>query len=1244
MRTWTDHGKIQLGLLLIIAVALVCLLLCLRKSAITPEIAGLESTPAGTAIANSVPGKSGTPLAGRATELVNAPGRVSRTVRSSTSRDHDFPEIAEKTEDSALISKLERGLERKIRKQRERYDKPHEAAQYQVSRRLPDGEKELRFELYQRAAEHAYDLPQYSTLRKSLLPSRREMANVPQQDQLSQPLEASGLRGWSPLGPGNVGGRTRALLVSPKNPEIMFAGASSGGVWKTSDNGQGWAPMTDLMANLAVNALAFDPGNPDILYAGTGEGYFNADGVRGAGIFRSLDGGNTWRRLEGTGTPDFWYVNDIVVSKNNVNRLYAATRTGVMRSTDGGVTWTRVVNEAGNNGCTDLAIRTDSTTDVVFAACGLPENIRAPMRVQASIYRNDNAGALGQWEVVYSEEGMSRTSLAIAPSNQNVIYAVSSSNGVNGTPHALHAVFRSNGGGASGTWVKVNDGASSKLNGSLFTNPIYAFQNECRPGGVDYFFAQGWYDNVIAVDPQNENIVWVGGVDLFRSDDGGVNWGMASFWHENKTSPRYAHADQHAIVFHPQFNGVTNRTMFIGNDGGIYRTENSRGQVVTGNRAPCSPELSRISWSSLNNGYAVTQFYHGAVFPGGQSYLGGTQDNGVIFGSDDLGPNNWIELLSGDGGYVAVDPYDQRNVYAENNYLSLKKSTDGGKTFVAATTGISNLGFEFIAPLAMDPSDPSRLWLGGESLWRTRTGAENWSQASAPLKGSATAIAVAQTDANFVLAGTNQGYVHRTTIGLNSNADTGWREVRLRTGTNLTVSSVAFDPTNRDIAYATISNFGGKHVFRTVNGGQNWVAIDGGGVTSGTTPAAALPDIPVNCIVVDPTDPQRLYIGTDMGVFTSPDSGMTWAVENTGFANVPVEWLTINTYKGAAYLFAFTRGRGAWRVPLGQVCTGELSPKSQTFNSTGGQGTVTVTVSPGNCEWTVESKIDWLTITSSPVMRGDGTVTFNVAPSPDRKPRTGIVTIAGNSFTVTQAGEATCVSAATLAQGPIAPASIVAAFGDGLADTTQIPAGSALPFSLAGVSITVRGASDIERQAPLFFVSPYQVNFLIPADTAIGKALVTIYNGKDKIFNSQIEIKQVSPGFFTADGSGKGVPVGQALRIKQNSQPQSEPLSMMDSTQTRIIARPIDLGPELGNGSDRVFLVLFGTGLRFNRSVSATLGGFNAPVLFAGAQNDFAGLDQINIEIPRNLVGRGDVELLLLVDGQRANAVHISIK
>lgn len=1222
MRTLTDQGKKTFGL------ALLATLLLTGSALIYHRTASINTSLTFT---NKTAKKITHPLSGTSKTQIQSKDKTAVFLQSV---DRIKPE-----------GELERHLRRELEEEKEAYDEPGEAALYLMNRRLPEGEKALSFDWYLKALEHARDLPQYSTALGLLLPSQRETARNAASgvDSLS---DLTRLQGWNSLGPGNVGGRTRALLINPRNPEILYAGAASGGVWKTTDGGRNWLPQGDLLPNLAVNALAFDPNNPEIIYAGTGEGYFNADATRGAGIFRSFDGGNTWRRLEGTGTPDFYYVNDIVISPNNYSRIYAATNRGVMRSTDGGASWTPVVNETGINGCSDLAIRTDSTTDVVFAACGIPKNIRAPGSVQALIYRNDNAAALGQWEVVYSEEGMSRTSLAISPSNQNVVYAVSSENGSAGTPHTLHAVFRSNQGGEAGSWVKVNDGRTGKLNSSLFTNPIWAFQTECRPSGVNQIIAQGWYDNVIAVDPLNENIVWVGGIDLFRSDDGGVNWGMASFWHEEKNNSRYVHADHHAIIFHPQFNEITNRIMYVGTDGGIFRTDNPRGQVVTGNRAPCSSANSRIGWASLNKGYAVTQFYHGAAFPGGRRYLGGTQDNGVIIGSDDDGLNSWGELLPGDGGYVAIDPNNPNIIYAENTGLSLQKSIDGGATWMPATTGINNLGFAFIVPFIMDPSDSNRLWIGGASLYRSNFGADRWTLASQPLKGTTTtAIAVAQTDSNFVLAGTDQGYIHRTSTGLSANSDSVWPDVRPRTGT---VSSLAFDPSNRDIAYATYSNFGGKHVWKSVNAGGSWLPLDGVGSQIATQIApGTLPDIPVNCIVVDPTNTQRLFIGTDIGVFTSPDGGQSWAVENTGFANVPVESLSINAFNGVAHLFAFTRGRGVWRVPLGLVCNYNISPPSQIFDAMGGSGTINVTATAGECSWTVENNINWITINGGVSMQGNGVVRYTVAPNNAPRPRSATFTVAGKSFTVSQAGLAVSVSAASLTPGTLAPESIVAAFGAGMANTTQIAGGNQLPTNLVGTVLKVRDNQGIERASPLFFVSPNQINYQLPEGTEVGPASVTIYNGEEKVFNCVIQVSSVAPGFFTANGNGTGVAVGQALRFRQGKLVQSESLSMLDLSQNSIVARPIDLGPNIGADSDQVYLVLYGTGFRYRRSldaVKAKLGGVDAQVSFVGAQGGYAGLDQVNILIPRELAGRGEIDLVLTVDNQHANVVRIHIK
>jgi photosystem II stability/assembly factor-like uncharacterized protein len=787
------------------------------------------------------------------------------------------------------------------------YDQPGEAQELYRLKRAPRGEKAVPAERYLAALERMRTMPQHSTTRRAVLPSRADLAARGISAGISEITDAASIGAWSPLGPGNIGGRTRVLLIDPRQPRTMYTGAADGGVWKTTDGGASWQPLADLLANLAVNALVMDPHDSDVLYAGTGEGYFNSDSVRGAGIFKSTDGGASWSRLEATEGRDFYYVNDLAVSARDSRRVYAATDTGIFRSLDGGATWVRVYSTDVTGGCLDLALRTDRAADVLFAACGTFE--------QASVLRNTAAESSAAWAVVLRDSGMGRTTLAIAPSNQDFVYALASSVAPGRYQLGLHGVFRSTTGGAAGSWrAQVRNTSADRLSTLLLSNPVIASLRACGFSDSDIFLNQGWYDNVIAVDPKDPNRVWAGGVDLFRSDDGGRSWGVASYWWASDptgNAPSYAHADQHAIAFHPRYNGTTVKTMFVGNDGGLYKTANARAAVARGDLAPCDPTVTPFSWQPLNHGYAVTQFYNGAPYPDGSTYFGGTQDNGTVRGSDAAGPGAWTEILGGDGGYVAVHPGNTSILYAENTGLSLVKSINGGTDWVDVTGDIDGgEDFLFIAPFVMDPSAPQRLWIGGNTLWRTDDGAAHWTQASRPVPGDfgiVSALAVAPSDSQHVLAGTVEGYILRNDAALSATGATRWRRSRPQEGY---VSSVAFDPANPAIAYATYSTFGDVHVWKSVNGGASWTPLDGTG-------DGHLPDVPAHSVVVDPAHSDHLYIGTDLGVFSSLDGGQHWMVENTGFANVSTEFLTVRTGPGdARTLWAFTHGRGAWRVAL----------------------------------------------------------------------------------------------------------------------------------------------------------------------------------------------------------------------------------------------------------------------------------------------------------------------------------------
>jgi uncharacterized protein (TIGR03437 family) len=248
-----------------------------------------------------------------------------------------------------------------------------------------------------------------------------------------------------------------------------------------------------------------------------------------------------------------------------------------------------------------------------------------------------------------------------------------------------------------------------------------------------------------------------------------------------------------------------------------------------------------------------------------------------------------------------------------------------------------------------------------------------------------------------------------------------------------------------------------------------------------------------------------------------------------------------------------------------------------------------------------------------------------------------------------QAGRTATVSSASFAGTEVAAESIAAVFGVNLAPGVAVADTLPLPTTLGGVSIRIidNDGRGVTRQCPLFFVSPGQINFQIPPGTASGVARLAVVAGAgpfgDTLGSGPIQVAAVAPGLFAANANGQGVASAVALRIKAGGEQSFEPVAEFDAAQNRFVTRPIDLGPE----SDQVFLILFGTGIR-NRTalsaVNARIGGENAEVLFAGSQGGFVGLDQVNLRLPRALIGRGEVGVSLTADGKPANMVTINVK
>jgi uncharacterized protein (TIGR03437 family) len=850
------------------------------------------------------------------------------------------------------------------------------------------GDGPLPLDRYEAARTHAESMRHYS------LHDGRVVEGLGGLTPRSLSTPPVALGGWNSLGPGNIGGRTRSLLINPANPKIMYAGAVSGGVWKSVDAGQTWTPLTDLTPTIFIGTMIFDPADPafNTIYAGTGESY---TGARGGGILKTTDGGNTWSLLPATATSSFWFVNKLAITPNH--NLYAATSSGIFTSADAGATWNQSFVK---NTCDDLVVRTDVKTDYLFTDC-------LSSGAQHAIYRNTDAAGAGAWINVQSVANMARTSLALAPSQQTTIYSLSYSTDPQPTTMTgLIGVFRSTQNGDSGTWTKQTSNTDPvRLNTTLLNNPSGVFGDICSANGkAAYNNGQGWYDNVIAVDPLDPNRVWAGGIDTFRSDDGGANWGIASYW--ERSGGEYAHADNHVIVFHPAYDGVANQTMYLGNDGGLFRTDNARAAVDTAPNAECSPNKGAIAWTNLNNSYTATQFYHGLPYPGGAAYMGGAQDNGTSRGQIQTGVNGWAKVYGGDGGWVGIDPIDPNNIFFEYVNLATYFSSDGGLTLADATHGITenSSDFQFIKQIAMDPSNSKRLYVGGSILWQTNDGAHNWSAVSSTIStktvsDSITGIAVAPSDPNTVFFGTVNGFVYSNSATLTANANTVWTSSRPRTTGS--VAAVAVDPSNVKNVYAVYTTFkvlsADNHVYKSTDGGATWAGIDGFGTTG-------IPDIPVSSILIDPLNPLTLYLGTDLGVYVSTDGGASWSRDANAFANTIVSALSLDRSGGASNLYAFTYGRGAWKVALpgsASPCSYALDSSTVTLPTGGGSGAVKVTTGAG-CVWTALPGTSFVGIQSPAIGTGSGSVYYTADFNYLTAARTDTFTVQGQTVTATQ--------------------------------------------------------------------------------------------------------------------------------------------------------------------------------------------------------------------------------------------------
>jgi uncharacterized protein (TIGR03437 family) len=478
----------------------------------------------------------------------------------------------------------------------------------------------------------------------------------------------------------------------------------------------------------------------------------------------------------------------------------------------------------------------------------------------------------------------------------------------------------------------------------------------------------------------------------------------------------------------------------------------------------------------------------------------------------------------------------------------------------------------------------------------------------------------------------------------------------------------------------TVRFTGGAVANFTINSPTQLTAIVPAGATSGTLTIskAGCPDAQTAAFTVtQTTNPQPALTSLEPNSRAAGSAGFTLTLNGTGF--IPASSVSWNTTERlTAYL---DPTRLMIDVPASDLTTAGTATLTVTNPAPGGgvSNALTFTItSSANPAPTLSSlnpnpvatsgqplmlTVNGANFVNGAVVRVNGAdrsttfvsatrLTATLSAADIANPGTARITVfnpppgggASNEMTLTILRALASVSAASFLGNALAPESILAAFGTGLASATQVATTTPLPTTLAGVTLRVRDGNGAERLAPLFFVAPTQINYLLPLGTANGAASVTVSNGDSVVALGTINVAALAPGLFSANADGQGVAAGVALRVKADGSQSFEPLAEFNQAQNRFVPRPIDLGP----ATDQVFLILFGTAIRGRSNLAAvtcTIGGESVPLTYAGAQGDLVGLDQVNAgALPRSLAMRGEVDLVLTADGRTANTVRVSFR
>lgn len=722
---------------------------------------------------------------------------------------------------------------------------------------------------------------------------------------------------WKERGPGNVSGRARAVVIDPDDVtgDTWFVASVGGGIWKTTNAGGSWTDKTPMLTTLSTTCLAMAPSNHDVLYAGTGMGYGRIVDLSGSGVWKSTDRGETWFQLESTSQGQLLQaINRIVVDPRDENTVllcsndgfsYLATkggtrRSGIFRTTDGGSTWTQVFDP-------DAVLGT-ATDNRVQQIISNPQNFNTLYATvnEVGVIKSTDAGQswflsagdfaltrdIGSGDGTY--RGISvRTEMAIAPTDTARLYAAVE------RPYSTADLFMSTDAGV--TWRIVYD-----------TGEDPNWFNSWGRSGSDGSYTSGWFNNTIVVHPFDEDIVYVGGVNLYRID---VNPTSASrtttpisWWTQHQAYP-YAHADHHFLTT-CILDGALNRFRIVdANDGGVAVSDNGG-----------------ANWNQIT-GMGTTQFYGVDKKPGENVYIGGMQDNGTYHSGPDADANSpWIADLGGDGFEVAWNVQDPDLVLGCSQYGNLRRSIDGGLSWQAIPQAKAGDSAPFITKIASSKIDPDLIFtVGSDGVKRSDDFGASWTLTW--IQGNWLGwrafdnVEISMADPQIVWISSrlkpDTYYGVPGGIHVSSNGGISFSEVSNNFPDNVTESSgIGSHPLDPNTAYFLFSAPDNPKILKTTDLGATWNDISGFGRDREESDRG-FPDVAVFSLIVMPHENNTIWAGTEIGLVVSEDGGETWSLDNSGLPRVGIFDMKIVDDQ----VVLATQGRGVWSVSIPKLLT-----------------------------------------------------------------------------------------------------------------------------------------------------------------------------------------------------------------------------------------------------------------------------------------------------------------------------------